>query len=36
LGFLNVGVKEVNIVGYVKGFKGRIVKVGEKNLMDKV
>jgi hypothetical protein len=36
LGFLNVGVKEVNFVGYVKSFKGTRVKVGKNNLMDKV
>jgi len=35
LGFLNVGVNEVNFVGYVKGLKGTRVRVGENNLMDK-
>jgi hypothetical protein len=36
LGFLNVGVKEINFVGYVKGLKATRVTVGKKNLMDKV
>lgn len=35
LGFLNVRVKEVKFVGYVKGSKGTRVTIGEKNLMDK-